>query len=263
MRRLKSLAHFAPRRYRGTPSLAPNSRTETTRKPAKRTTTEQKPAKVSRVESEAETLGETNHTSDDDDDDDGKSSSQASKACFKDDSGYDDGKGGSEDDELEDDFDNLYRVTDFVDDLASVTSDDGSYEEGKEDGDLPEDFYNVERILDRRGRGTYKEYLVKWEGFSSDENSWVPMDDFADPQMTRDYERHRKKRLEKKPLHGLFVVEAILSHRDDRGIREYLVEWEGYPVSENSWVEEEDFKNKKIVDKYKKHINVDHTDEQL
>lgn len=207
-----------------------------------------KPVKASRAGSEAETWEKLDHTNGDD-----KGSSQASEAGFEEESGDGGGKDVTEDDELEDDFDNLYQVTDFVDDLASITSDDGSFEEyQEEDEELPEDFYNVECILDRRGRGTYKEYLVKWEGFSSKENSWVPMDNFVDPLMIKDYEKYRKQTLQRKALYGFFVVEAILSRRDDRGRRENLVKWEGCPASENSWVEEEDFDSKEMVEAYER-----------
>ena len=34
--------------------------------------------------------------------------------------------------------------------------------------------YEVDRILDRRGRGSTLEYLVKWKGHSSDDNTWEP-----------------------------------------------------------------------------------------
>ena len=32
-----------------------------------------------------------------------------------------------------------------------------------------------------------------------------------------------------------YMVETILKHRDDRGERQYLVHWKGYPVGEATW----------------------------
>ncbi|GAU99350.1 hypothetical protein RvY_10368 [Ramazzottius varieornatus] len=39
-----------------------------------------------------------------------------------------------------------------------------------DDGD-----FTVEAIVDERNIGTHKEYCVKWEGFTSEENTWEPM----------------------------------------------------------------------------------------
>lgn len=35
--------------------------------------------------------------------------------------------------------------------------------------------YEVEKILDHRGEGPQTEYLVKWKGYDSDENTWEPL----------------------------------------------------------------------------------------
>jgi len=33
--------------------------------------------------------------------------------------------------------------------------------------------YRIEKILETKGKGVYKQYLVKWHGYSSDHNSWI------------------------------------------------------------------------------------------
>ena len=38
----------------------------------------------------------------------------------------------------------------------------------------PEQLYDIERILKCRKRGNKKEYLIKWQGYPSSENSWEP-----------------------------------------------------------------------------------------
>ena len=38
----------------------------------------------------------------------------------------------------------------------------------------PDDVYEVEKILKKRNRGRNVQYLVKWLGYPSEFNSWVP-----------------------------------------------------------------------------------------
>lgn len=136
----------------------------------------------------------------------------------------------------------------FIDDLASITSDDGSE---VEENLMPMGFYNVERILGRRGRGRFREYLIKWEGLNSADNSWISGSDFVNHNLFESYDNiHKTKRLQGKPLFRYFIVEAILSHRKGRHGREYLVKWEGYPASDNSWVEKTNFRDTEIIEEY-------------
>ena len=38
-----------------------------------------------------------------------------------------------------------------------------------------EDFYEVEKILEKRKKGKRTTYLVKWLGYSENENTWEPI----------------------------------------------------------------------------------------
>jgi hypothetical protein len=40
-----------------------------------------------------------------------------------------------------------------------------------------------------------------------------------------------------------YVIERIVKDRVNRGVRQYFVKWEGYPMSENTWQSEEDLGN--------------------
>lgn len=45
------------------------------------------------------------------------------------------------------------------------------------DAEVPfEDIFYVERILDHRGTGSNRQYLVKWLNYPSSENTWEPLD---------------------------------------------------------------------------------------
>jgi transposase InsO family protein len=51
------------------------------------------------------------------------------------------------------------------------------------------DTFEVEAILDHRGRGRNREYLVKWEGYDDTENSWVPRGDMGSGLLLREYDQ--------------------------------------------------------------------------
>ena len=36
------------------------------------------------------------------------------------------------------------------------------------------DMYSTERIIDVKGVGKSKKFLIKWEGYDNDENTWEP-----------------------------------------------------------------------------------------
>lgn len=51
--------------------------------------------------------------------------------------------------------------------------------------------YEVERILDHRGPISKREYLVRWKGYSSDQDSWEPASNFDSPLLIQQYHQHR------------------------------------------------------------------------
>ena len=54
--------------------------------------------------------------------------------------------------------------------------------------------YLVEKIMNVRGRGKNKKYLIKWIGYADSENSWEPAHSFAHlPDLIKEFENTRKK----------------------------------------------------------------------
>jgi hypothetical protein len=114
------------------------------------------------------------------------------------------------------------------------------------------------------GDGSGRELLVHWGGYSSNEDSWEPeenvdCDDLVQQLLkqqrqqgksklpkrqklqqnrTRNQGRKRRNRQENQPdpLAAQFEVAAIRGVRPaPRGGEEYLVHWEGYPSSDDTW----------------------------
>ncbi|AFM97905.1 chromatin organization modifier domain-containing protein [Encephalitozoon hellem ATCC 50504] len=48
----------------------------------------------------------------------------------------------------------------------------------------------------------------------------------------------------------IYIVDKIVGHRRRRGVEQYLVKWEGYPDSENTWEDEENIFCKELIREY-------------
>ena len=54
-----------------------------------------------------------------------------------------------------------------------------------------EEEYNVEEIINDRLHRCKKQYLVKWTGYPSSENSWVDAKDLHAPELLEEYQRSK------------------------------------------------------------------------
>ncbi|CAF0780754.1 unnamed protein product [Rotaria sp. Silwood1] len=54
--------------------------------------------------------------------------------------------------------------------------------------------YQVETILDKRIRGTKTEYLLKWKGYSNEDNTWEDESHLNCPALIKDFEKSLKKK---------------------------------------------------------------------
>ncbi|CAG7831108.1 unnamed protein product [Allacma fusca] len=120
--------------------------------------------------------------------------------------------------------------------------------DASKDASESEDIYEVEKIVRKRVSDGRVEYLIKWQGYSSSENTWEPIENLQCHELVNGFEKSLKRKPRGKTaprklppnsstrnggqsndytaFQGL-VAEAIVGATDACGELLHLVKWQG------------------------------------
>jgi len=103
--------------------------------------------------------------------------------------------------------------------------------------------HKVEKILGKKTIKKQLHYLVQWAGYDESANSWEPEKNVANCVALDDFEATEAEDEQEDEQDETFQVEKILSSKTVKGKTEYLVKWQGYDDSWNTWEPKENLDN--------------------
>ncbi|CBY41078.1 unnamed protein product [Oikopleura dioica] len=95
--------------------------------------------------------------------------------------------------------------------------------------------YTVQKILNRKGAGKNRRYLIRWEGYNKAHDTWEPITNIEPARKMANAFDKKQDTIEAENADKDFEVEKIVEEKIRRNKPCFLVKWNGYPVSFNTW----------------------------
>ena len=102
--------------------------------------------------------------------------------------------------------------------------------------------YDVEELLQSRyvGRPLQRQFLVRWEGYSSEHDTWEPAEEMPE-ELVEAFDLAGGPGSTSQPAddNRTYDISHLLKSRTKQGRREYLVRWKGYSADDDTWEPED------------------------
>jgi len=115
----------------------------------------------------------------------------------------------------------------------SIQSGNSTDFSGEESGGA--EVYKVQKILDRKGAGKNRKYLIRWEGYNKAYDTWEPITNIEPARKMANAFDKEQDAIEAEETDKDFEVEKIVEEKIRRNKPCFLVKWHGYPASFNTW----------------------------
>merc|ERR1712223_344046 len=125
---------------------------------------------------------------------------------------------------------------------------------GKSKDDKDEEEYSVEEVLDKRTKRGKVQYLIKWKGWGSDDNTWEDETNLNCDNLIKAFNKKSEKKESDNDSDEEFVVEKVLDKRTNKGKVQYHIKWKGYSNDDNTWEEVETLDCKKLIEEFEKNL---------
>lgn len=103
----------------------------------------------------------------------------------------------------------------------------------EESGDA--EVYKVQKILDRKGAGKNRKYLIRWEGYNKAYDTWEPITNIEPARKMANAFDKKQDANDAEEADKDFEVEKIIEEKIRRNKPCFLVKWRGFPASYNTW----------------------------
>lgn len=104
----------------------------------------------------------------------------------------------------------------------------------------------VKEILESRIRRGQWEFLVRWEGLTSDDDTWEKRENLLPwESLINQFIRQHPEPTELAKYEG----EEIIASRENNGT-EYLIKWKGFTEDQSSWLPETELRNTRLLAQY-------------
>jgi len=164
-------------------------------------------------------------------------------------------------------------------------ADAASENEAADDGSEEEE-YEVQDIIEEKVERGVTYYLIRWKGYTKDDDTWEPADTLSCPDIIEKFKKKKssgksksngskppkkskgkgtkspgdggsksKKNKKKVDPNAEWEVEKIINYAEEKGERIFRIRWKGFKATDDTWEPESNLNCKDIIEKFMERMN--------